>query len=792
MKFSEQWLREWVNPEITTDVLSHQLTMAGLEVDAIEKVAGDFSKVVVAQVLDVTKHPDADKLRVCSVNIGEAEPLTIVCGAANVANGVKVPAALIGAKLPGGLKIKKGKLRGVASHGMLCSETEIGLAEEADGLMILPDDAPVGDSIRDYLKLDDMAFDVDLTPNRGDCLSVQGIAREVGVLNSLNVTKIKTKKITAQHKDTLKVTIKAEQACPHYSGLIIKNVNVNATTPLWMIEKLRRSGLRSISPVVDVTNYVLLELGQPMHAFDLDKLNSEIIVRYATDNEKLTLLDGQEIKLSTNDLVIADTQTPLALAGIMGGSDSAVTDNTKNIFLESAYFEPKLIAGRARSHGLHTDSSHRFERGVASDLQNQAIERATELLLEIAGGEAGNIIEVSSVKYLKKQPTIQFRPARFKRVMGLDMELAQMKEIMVRLEMDVNDSDNESWLITPPAFRFDINYEEDLLEELGRIYGYERLPARELKGSLSLPTTLESSIGLQDYKADFVALGYSEAITYSFVDDKVQTLLEPELDSIRLANPISEDMAVMRTTLWTGLVQAVQYNLHRQQSRLKLFEYGLKFVMQDTELQQLETFAGIVAGPRFDEQWAQKTRETDFYDVKGDVERLLQRAGIVQEFSFESAAHPALHPGQTAEIKRNDKHCGWVGAIHPALHKKLGLSKNVFLFELDFWALKDGKIPKFEVLSKFPSVRRDIAIVVNEDVPAALIMHSIKNNQVTYLTNVELFDVYTAEGIDSGRKSLALGLTLQDLSRTLTDSDVEVIVKQVLEHLEHEFGAILR
>jgi len=797
MKFSEQWLREWVNPKITTDELSHQLTMAGLEVDSIEKVAADFSKVVVAEVLEVTSHPDADKLRICSVNIGaDEEPLSIVCGAANVAKGVKVPAALIGAKLPGGIKIKKGKLRGIASHGMLCSKTELGMADQADGLMILPSNAPVGDSIRDYLKLDDVTFDVDLTPNRGDCLSVQGIAREVGVLNSLNVTKVQTKKIKPQHKETLEITIKADQACPHYSGLIIKNINVKATTPLWLAEKLRRSGLRSISPVIDVTNYVLLELGQPMHAFDLDKLNSEIIVRYATDTEKLKLLDGQEITLSTKDLVIADAKKPLALAGIMGGNDSAVTDNTRNIFLESAYFEPTLIAGRARSHGLHTDSSHRFERGVAFDLQNHAIERAAELLLDIVGGEVGSIIEVSSNNYLTEQPSIIFRPARFKRVMGLELELAQMKEILIRLEMDVNDKNNDSWIITPPTFRFDLNYEEDLLEEIGRIYGYERLPARLLKGSLTLPKSTEANNNLQDYKSDFVALGYSEAITYSFVDDKVQQLLEPDLSAIKLVNPISEDMAVMRTTLWTGLVQAVQYNLHRQQSRLKLFEYGLKFVIQDAELQQIESFAGVVAGPQLKEQWAVKSRIVDFYDIKGDIERLLERAGIVHEFSFESAIHPALHPGQTAEIKRNGQHCGWIGAVHPALIKKLGLDKGisgtVYLFELDFWALKDGKIPKFEDLSKFPSVRRDIAIVVNEDIPSAEIMQSIKNNQVTYLTNVELFDVYTAEGIDSGRKSLTLALTLQDLSRTLTDSDVDVIVKQVLEHLEQEFAAVLR
>ncbi|VAW91859.1 Phenylalanyl-tRNA synthetase beta chain [hydrothermal vent metagenome] len=792
MKFSEQWLREWVNPKITTEELSHQLTMAGLEVDSIDPVAGVFSKVVVAEVLEVTPHPDADKLRVCSVNIGTDEPLSIVCGAANVAQGAKVPAALIGAILPGGTKIKKGKLRGIASHGMLCSETELGIADEADGLMLLPNDAPVGESIRDYLNLDDMTFDVDLTPNRGDCLSLQGIAREVGVLNSLNVTKVNTKKITAMHKDLLNVTIKAQQACPHYSCLIIKNINAQAKTPLWMVEKLRRSGLRSISSVVDVTNYVLLELGQPMHAFDLDKLNSEIIVRYATNKESLTLLDGQKIKLNTKDLVIADKKVPLALAGIMGGESSAVTDTTQNIFLESAYFDPIKIAGRARSHGLHTESSHRFERGVASNLQNQALQRAVELLLDIVGGESGSIIETSSVEFLNQQKIIEFRPKRFKRVIGLGLELAQMKEILVRLEMKVDDSNSESWQITPPEFRFDINYEEDLLEELSRVYGYEKLPARLLKGSLTLPQSSESNRSIQDYRTDLVAQGYSEAITYSFVDEELQKLLEPELSSIKLANPISEDMAVMRTTLWTGLVQAVQYNLHRQQSRIKLFEYGLKFVMQAAELQQIESFAGVVVGSQMDEQWAEKLNDVDFYDVKGDVERLLERAGIAQDFTYESSTHFALHPGQTAQIKRDGKHCGWIGAIHPALQKKLGFTKNVFLFELEFWSIKDGKIPKFEVLSKFPSIRRDIAIVVDENVPAALVMQSIKNSQVTYLTNVELFDVYTAEGIDSGRKSLALGLTLQDLSRTLTDSEVEVIVTEVLKHLKQNFGAVLR
>ncbi|MEJ2141829.1 MAG: phenylalanine--tRNA ligase subunit beta [Gammaproteobacteria bacterium] len=791
MKFSEAWLREWVNPKVTTDELSHQLTMAGLEVDAVEPVAGEFSKVVVGEVIKVEKHPDADKLNVCEVNVGDKEALQIVCGAANVREGLKVPAALVGAKLPGDFKIKKSKLRGVPSHGMLCSEKELGLAESAEGLMELPVDAPVGTDFRDYLKLDDVSIELGLTPNRGDCLSIAGIARETGVLNEQDVTGPEINPVSATIKNTFGVTISAEQDCPRYAGRVIKGINPNSGTPVWMQEKLRRCGVRSLGPVVDVTNYVLLELGQPMHAFDLAKLDKGIQVRHASQGEKLTLLDGQEVQLSEGTLVIADESKPVALAGIMGGADSAVGDDTVDIFLESAYFNPLAIAGRARSYGLHTDSSHRFERGVSPDLQVTAIERATSLLLDIVGGEAGPVTEVVSKANIPVRSPVNLRESRVARVLGAEIPADTITEILTRLGLAV-EKQQDGWLVTPPAFRFDITLEVDLIEEIGRIYSYDNLPETRPLARLSMVERPEGQLTMRQIRRALVDMGYQEAITYSFVDPKLQKALDPEQKPVELANPISSDMSVMRTSLWPGLVQSAIYNLHRQQNRLSLFESGLRFVKQGTELKQELMLAGLITGLRNPEQWAVDNQPVDFFDLKGQVENLLEMTGCKTEFSFARADNPVLHPGQSAQLMRNGIAVGWIGALHPGVEKQLGLSQRVFVFEITASALMQAAIPSYTALSKYPAIRRDIALLVDKSTQVKDVVEIIKNSAPEALTNIELFDVYEGEGIDSGRKSLALGLTLQDLSRTLTDKEIEQTTDTILKELKTRIGAVLR
>ena len=790
MKFSEQWLREWVNPTVSTQVLAEQLTMAGLEVDAIEPVAAEFEKIVVGEVLSVEKHPDADKLRVCQVNVGEA-PLTIVCGAANVAPGVKVPTALVGAKLPN-IKIKKSKLRGVESHGMLCSAKELGLAESSEGLLILEQDAPVGQSIRDYLKLDDVTIELGLTPNRGDCLGITGIAREVGVLNRMDVTMPTITEAATTIADTFSVTLSSVEDCPQYYGRIIKGIDPQATTPLWMQEKLRRCGLRSLSPVVDVTNYVLLELGQPMHAFDLAKLAAGIDVRQAKSGETLRLLDGQDVTLSAGTLVIADANGPVAMAGIMGGEPTSVTSETTDIFLESAYFNPTSIAGKARSYGLHTDSSHRFERGVSPELQALALERATNLLLDIVGGQAGPVTHVVEKAKLPPREPVTLRAARLSRVLGAQIPRQEVDEILERLGLQVTTHSEEDWHVTAPAFRFDIQREEDLIEEVARIYGYNNLPNKRPSAALAMGKLPESVVELRRVRQLLSDLGYQEAITYSFVEPELQKLLEPEIDVIRLANPISADMAVMRTNLWAGLLQASQYNLHRQQNRLLLFECGLKFIQQGTDLNQEMTVAGLAVGETVPKQWAQTSRTFDFFDVKGHVETLMQLTGCFDSFKFVSEAHPSLHPGQSARLYRDGEAIGWLGMLHPRLAKQLDIDHTMYLFEIKADSLRAGRLPKFEAVSKFPTIRRDLSVVVDLGTSAQEVRDCIMKAAPATLVKVELFDMYIGEGIDSGRKSLSLGLTLQDLSRTLTDNEVEQVQQRVIEQLQVDLGATLR
>ena len=805
MKFSELWLREWVNPAITTQQLADQLTMAGLEVEAVEPVAADIDQVIVGSVAQIDKHPDADKLQVCSVDVGNGQALQIVCGASNVVKGGKYPVALIGAVLPNGLKIKKSKLRGVESSGMLCSATELGMAEQAEGLMTLPAGAPVGQSITDFLQLNDVSIELSLTPNRGDCLSVAGVAREVAVLNKTNVTPRHAAPVAPQCDSTFPVEIAAKQECPRYVGRVIKNVDPARTSPMWMQERLRRSGLRSISPTVDVTNYVLLELGQPMHAFDLDKLSGGITVRLASEGEEITLLDGQNIKLKAGTLVIADHKQPVALAGIMGGEESAVSDASKNIFLESAFFAPECIAGRARSYGLHTDSSHRFERGVDPALQELAMERATELLLEIVGGEPGPVISQQVKEFVPQRDAILLRHERLQKVLGTELDTSVVDDILFRLELQHVEQEH-GWTVTPPSFRFDIEREEDLIEEVARIYGYDKIPVAHAQApAVMLPVT-ESHVTVERIQNVLIDRGYQEAITYSFVDPNIQRHLHSESGAVTLANPISADLSEMRTTLWSGLVGAVIYNLNRQQTSVRLFETGLRFLQTDSGLQQHPMIAGVVTGNASPMQWGQGARNVDLFDIKSDVEAIVSLTGQADTFIFVADRHPALHPGQTAKILRhtqlNQKHAdnkseeseeiGWLGTLHPAVSKKLGIEQPIFLFEIKLAAVTQREIPHFEEIPKFPSIKRDLAIVVDEGVSAQAVSDCIRRVSTVMLTNLKLFDVYQGKGIDSGRKSLAFSLTLQDRDRTLTDQDVDVAIDEILSTLNRELGATLR
>jgi phenylalanyl-tRNA synthetase beta chain len=791
MKFSEQWLRSWVSPQVSRDDLVARLSMAGLEVDSVSLAAGVFSGVVVGEVLSAEQHPDADKLRVCQVSSG-TETFQVVCGAPNVRPGLKIPFAMIGAELPGDFKIKKAKLRGVESNGMLCSASELQISEDNDGLMELPADAPVGQDIRVYLDLDDASIEVDLTPNRGDCLSLAGLAREVGALYAAPVTRPVIEAVASSHDEVRPVEVLAPQACPRYLGRVVRNVDLSKPTPLWMVERLRRADVRSIDAAVDITNYVMLELGQPMHAFDLAEINGGIRVRMAEEGEKLVLLDGQEVSLRSDTLVIADHGRALAIAGVMGGEHSGVNDKTRDLFLESAFFDTIAIAGKARSYGLHTDASHRFERGVDWQLAREAMERATALLLEIVGGEAGAIIETVNQQHLPNVAPITLRAERVEQMLGLKMDQVEIVRLLAALGLDIRADGEGQWQVGVPSHRFDISLEVDLIEELARLYGYNRLPVRYPQARLAPQTKAEAAIELPALRRLLVARGYQEAITYSFIDPKLFELFNPGVAPLMLANPISADMAAMRSSLWPGLIKALEHNLNRQQSRVRLFESGLRFVGQLEGLKQEPMLAGVICGGRLPECWAHARDDVDFFDVKADVEALLASAGASDSFAFVPGEHAALHPGQTARIERDGRLVGFLGAIHPELSKALGLDQAVFMFELVLGEITQGVMPKFQELSKFPEVRRDLALLVDRDVPAQDLLGSIRDMAGEWLTDLKLFDVYHGKGIDPDRKSLAVGLTWQHPSRTLNDDEVSATTQNILTSLEQRFNATLR
>jgi phenylalanyl-tRNA synthetase beta chain len=792
MKFSEQWLREWVNPPVFTERLVEQLTLAGLEVESLTPAASRFSGVVVAEVKEVKPHPQAEHLKVCAVDCGAPKPINIVCGADNVRTGLRVPLARLGAELPGSKRIERAELRGVVSEGMLCSAAELGLAESAAGLMELPPEAPLGEEIWGFLALEDVSMELSLTPNRGDCLGVAGIAREVGVLNRLPVTGLSVAPVTPEISDEFPVEILAPAACPRYVGRVVHGVNPKAQTPIWMRERLRRSGLRSISPIVDVTNYVMLELGQPMHAFDLGQLSGGIRVRFANEGEHIVLLDGQELILSADTLVIADHNRALAIAGIMGGLGSGVTENTQDVFLESAFFSPETMAGQARRYKLQTDSSYRFERGVDFELQARAVERATELLVTICGGRPGPVLERCSQEHLPKREPITLRDSRIQRLLGMQIPAEQVSDILGRLGMAVEPGSDE-WRVTPPAFRFDITMEADLIEELARVGGYDHIPSAAPTAALRMRALSETQVGLPRIRQTLIERGYQEAITYSFVDPTLQARLDPETKSLPLANPISSDMGVMRTSLWPGLIQALIYNLNRQSERIRLFETGLVFsVMGDDTVQQRNTVGLVATGPVLPEQWSVPSREGDFHDIKGDVETLLSLGGLHQGIEYQPTTHPALHPGQSAVVLKEGKTVGLIGVLHPGVARELGIEQPVLLGQLDLAAIAAAKLPRFMALSKFPAIRRDISVVVGKEVTAAQLMRCVADAAPGTLKNLQLFDLYQGEGIDPMKKSLALGLTFQGTSSTLMDEEVDAFLENILSELRQRLGASLR
>lgn len=794
MIISESWLREWVDSGLTTDELAASLTMAGLEVDGIAPVAREFSGIIVAEVRQVTQHPDADKLRVCSVFDGEHEQ-QVVCGAPNVVPGMKAPFATVGATIETGqskpLKITKAKLRGVESHGMLCSAEELGLEESSEGLMELPSDAPVGQNFHAYLQLSDSMIELDLTPNRGDCLGMRGIAREVGVVSRKEVREPTVNAVEPVHAEEFPVTISETEACPRYLGRVIRNIKLNARSPLWMQEKLRRSGLRSIDPIVDVTNFVLMELGQPMHAFDFEKLSGKICVRMAGDGESITLLDGKEIALSTDTLVIADAEKPVAMAGVMGGLATAVSDATEHVFLECAFFAPLSIAGRARAYGLHTDAAHRYERGVDFELQHRAMERATELLLDIVGGEPGPITE--AIGTLPERNTVRLRFASIKKDLGVTISAQEVAEILSRLGFVITAQDNQSIEVEVPSYRFDVSIEADLIEELARIFGYDNIPQTAGLSAQRFPESSETTIETNRLREHLVALGYQEIISYSFIDPALSELITGSQQTISLQNPISEEMGVMRCSLLPGLLSSYQHNANRQHERLRFFETGLVFQRNGEEIQQEARVGGLIAGSQLPKSWSNGRDQSDFYDLKGDVEVLLGLGGKTGQLSFFPVAEYGYHPGQCAEI-RNPKgeRVGVLGALHPAIQRKLDLDQSVFGFELRLVSLLEARMPHVSALSKYPEVQRDMAIVIDEAVSADSISNLVRASAGEFLTDLRIFDVYQGDAIAKGQKSVALGLTWQHPSRTLSDEEITAIISNCVNALQEQFNADLR
>ncbi len=795
MKISEKWLREWVNPKQSIEKIAERLTMAGVEVESITPVAQFFSGVCVAQVVAVDKHPDAERLQVCQVDAGDAELLTVVCGARNVFKGMKVAFAREGAVLPDGTKIKKAKLRGVASSGMLCSARELSLAETSEGIIQFADDAPIGLSVRDYLQLADTILDVAVTPDRGDCLSVLGLSRDIAALMECERCELDVPEVVATINDSIPVKIMEPAFCPRYVGRIIRGITVSAVTPLWLSERLRRAGIRCIHPVVDVLNYVCLELGQPMHAFDLAMLSDGVTVRRAKEGETLALLDGQTVTLHPETLVIADAKNPQAIAGVMGGSASAVSNTTQAVFLESAFFTPICIAQAVRRYHIHSDSSYRFERGVDPALPMKALQRATQLILEIAGGAPGPVIEVADAPLLPVEKKIELSLLRLQQVGGISIPEEVVARSLQRLGF-LTEKVTQGFEITVPTSRSDISSEIDLIQEVLRIYGYEKIHSTspmttvDIKNHFSVQSIKRSSI-----MQVLCQSGYHEVITYSFIDEHLQKLFDPKRVPRFIMNPMSAEMNVMRTSLLPGLVNVFNYNLKRQQERIRLFEVGICFLPEEEnakDIKEQNRLGMLIAGDVLPLQWGQQARHSDFYDLKGDIENLLQLTDSIDKFRFCQSHSSVLHPGQSADIYYKDHYIGTFGMLHPAMMQALDISTKVGVAELRLDQLGGRTMSAITPVSQFPAIRRDIALLVAASVPAEGIQATIKEAAGDVLQDVALFDVWQGKGVPEGQKSMAFALTLQDVSRTLTDDEVAEVMQNVIAALQRTFHAELR
>jgi phenylalanyl-tRNA synthetase beta chain len=792
MKLSKLWLGEWVNFSLTDQELAAQLTMAGLEVEAISPVAGAFTDVLIAEVLNTRPHPEADKLTLCEVAVNAEKPLQIVCGASNVRAGLKVALAMIGAVLPGNFKIKESKLRGQLSQGMLCSAAELGMEEHSEGILELESEAPVGMNLRDYLTLDDQVIDIDLTPNRADCFSVLGIAREVAVLNNLPLQEKTIKNITPSIDDVIPVYLDNPEACPRYCGRIIRSINAQANTPLWMSERLRRSGIRTIHPVVDIMNYVMLELGQPMHAFDLAQIKDEIHVRFSKDKEELKLLDAQNLTLNKQVLVIADREKPLAMAGIMGGDTSSVQSHTVDVFLESAFFNPMIISGVARTFGLFSDSSQRNERGVDPGLQIKALERATALILSIVGGEPGPIIEIKDNQHIPTSVQFTFDTNKVKKLTGLSIPQEEIRNLLTGIGIMIKHEHNHCFDVSIPLHRFDIQQDVDLVEEVLRLYGYDNLKAETMQGLIQAGTLCINE-KISTYLANwFSNKGYHETISYSFVDPNLQEALYPQSDFMHLLNPISSELSQMRAGMWPGLIASMIYNIHRQQSLVKFFELGVVFDVKEQQLTERPCIAGLLTGEQGALNWNETTRYFDFFDLKGDLQSLFGALKLKQ-VEFVAANHEALHPGQSAQILINGVFSGWMGALHPRLLDALDLQNDVLLFELNLNSLFVDQAPSYKKISKYPQIRRDLSFLVDKNIGMMQIESVVRTAvKEEWLKSFNVFDVYTGPGIPEDKKSVAIAMTLQDNYRTLVDAEINSLIGAIIKTLENEFSIILR
>ena len=791
MKIVESWLREWVDPDLDSKALEHQLTMLGLEVDGVDLEGSGLDGVVVAEVLEAAKHPDADRLSVCKVRAGGEDTVDVVCGAPNVTAGMKSPLAVPGVTLPNGIKLRKSKIRGVVSSGMLCSAVELGLGEESDGILALADDAPAGMPLAEYLGLPDTVYDLDLTPNRGDCFSVLGVARDVAALTGSPLKSADVAPVAATIEDTVPVEIPLPEGCPSFAGRLIRNIDPAAKSPPWMLERLRRAGLRGISPVVDVTNYVMLELGQPLHAYDAARVQGAIRPRLAKPGEKLTLLDEKDVAVNDDTLVIADDSGAIGLAGIMGGLSTAVSDATTDVFFEAAFWPQAFMAGRARSYGMHTDASLRFERGVDFEGQGRAVERATQLLLEIAGGEAGPLEHHVSESHLPQREPIRLRRSRVSLLLGLDMSDDDVEGVLTRLGLSVVATD-EGWAVVAPSYRFDITSEVDLIEEIVRIHGYESVPeTTEIAASPLRPVT-ESLVDLDRVSATLVARDYEEAITYSFIDERSNAAFAGDESELVLSNPISSEMSIMRSSVLPGLVSSAAANIARQQDRVRLFEIGKSFHGTLDAPREVVRIAAVASGTTLPEQWGAVSQAIDFFDIKADLLALLKLAGDASDVAFRPLEHPALQPGQAAAVLRGDNEIGIIGKLHPGVAKSLDLKRDAYVFEVDALQALASAAPVAKPVSRFPVIRRDLAVLVKEDVSGEQLVEAVAAAAPELMRDVRIFDIYKGPGIEAGLKSVAISLILQETSRTLTDDDADAAQAAAVQKLRQTFGAELR